>query len=145
LKLVVQRVSSAQVTVDGVVCGKIGPGLLILLGIHGGDGADTMEWGAKKCAELRIFQDDQDKMNLSLAELNGEALVISQFTLCADAQKGRRPSFIDAAPPAIAKPLYEHFVNALRTGGIRTATGIFAAKMSVSLVNEGPVTIILER
>lgn len=145
MKLVVQRVSSAQVTVDGVVCGKIGPGLLILLGIHGGDGADTMEWGAKKCAELRIFQDDQDKMNLSLAELNGEALVISQFTLCADAQKGRRPSFIDAAPPAIAKPLYEHFVNALRTGGIRTATGIFAAKMSVSLVNEGPVTIILER
>jgi D-tyrosyl-tRNA(Tyr) deacylase len=145
VKIVLQRVSSAQVSVDHQICGKIGHGLLILLGVEPDDEQGTMEWGARKCAELRIFQDDHDKMNLSLAEVNGEALVISQFTLCADAQKGRRPSFIGAAPPDLAKPLYEHFTQTLRTLGIRTASGIFAAKMSVSLVNEGPVTIILEQ
>ncbi|HEY3294167.1 MAG TPA: D-aminoacyl-tRNA deacylase [bacterium] len=145
MKLVLQRVSSAQVVVEGQVVGSIGQGVLVLLGVEGKDGPAEMEWGAKKVSELRIFQDEQDKMNLSLAEIHGEALVVSQFTLLGDAQKGRRPSFTAAAPPEQARPLYELFVNALRTQGIRTATGVFAAKMSVSLVNEGPVTILLSR
>jgi D-tyrosyl-tRNA(Tyr) deacylase len=145
MKIVLQRVSSAQVTVDGKVVGKIKAGLLVLLGVENGDTEADMEWGARKTAELRIFQDEDDKMNLGVLDTGGEALVISQFTLCADAQKGRRPSYTHAAPPEAAEPLYEHFVRALRARGVPTATGVFAARMSVSLVNEGPVTIILER
>jgi D-tyrosyl-tRNA(Tyr) deacylase len=145
LRIVLQRVGSASVTVDGKVVGKIGKGFLILLGIEGKDGQTEMDWGVRKVAELRVFQDEQEKMNLSLEDIGGEALVVSQFTLCADVQKGRRPSFVKAAPPEQAEPLYEYFVDKLRDMGIRTATGIFAAKMSVSLVNEGPVTILLER
>jgi D-aminoacyl-tRNA deacylase len=145
LRIVLQRVSSASVEVDGTIVGRIGKGYLVLLGVEGKDGEGEMDWGAKKVAELRVFQDAQDKMNLSLADVEGEALVVSQFTLCADVEKGRRPSFVKAAAPEQAKPLYEYFVSALRSAGIRTATGVFAARMKVSLVNEGPVTIVLDR
>jgi D-aminoacyl-tRNA deacylase len=145
MKLVLQRVSHAQVDVGGETVGSIGHGLLILLGVAKGDSAEEVEWGARKAAELRIFQDENGQMNRSLLEVGGGALVVSQFTLLGDAQKGRRPSFIDAAEPEIAKPLYEHFVKCLRDLGIPVETGIFAAKMSVSLINEGPVTILLER
>jgi len=145
LRLVLQRVSRAEVTVDGRSVGQIGHGLLVLLGVASGDTEAEMDWGVRKVAELRIFQDENDKMNRSLLDLNGEALVVSQFTLFADAQKGRRPSFTDAAPPAEAERLYDYFVSKLRETGVRTATGVFAARMAVSLVNEGPVTIILEK
>jgi D-aminoacyl-tRNA deacylase len=145
VRIVLQRVSSAQVTVDGKVTGQIGEGLLVLLGVGKGDTEETMEWGARKTAELRIFQDEQDKMNRSLQDVRGEALVVSQFTLFGDAQKGRRPSFTEAAPPEEAERLYKYFVEFLSSLGVHTETGIFAAKMSVTLVNEGPVTIILER
>jgi len=145
VKLVLQRVSSAQVVVDGRITGKIGLGLLVLLGVEQGDGKEEMKWGARKTAELRIFQDENDKMNRSLTEVGGEALVVSQFTLCCDVQKGRRPSFTDAAAPDAAEPLYQYFMQCLRDSGITVAEGIFAAKMSVSLVNEGPVTILLKR
>ena len=145
MRLVVQRVSRASVTVDGKTVGQIGTGLLVLLGVGQKDSEAEMEWGARKVAELRIFPDEQERMNRSLIEMGGEALVISQFTLYGDVQKGRRPSFIDAAPPELAEPLYLKFVSLLRAQGIRTETGIFAAKMSVSLVNEGPVTILFDK
>jgi D-tyrosyl-tRNA(Tyr) deacylase len=145
MRLVLQRVSRAQVSVDGEVAGEIGRGLLVLLGVQKGDGTEEIEWGARKTAELRIFQDEQDKMNLNLVDVNGEALVVSQFTLLANAEKGRRPSFTEAAPPEEAERLYLEFVDCLRKLGVPTATGTFAARMSVSLVNEGPVTIVLER
>jgi D-tyrosyl-tRNA(Tyr) deacylase len=145
MRLVLQRVSRAQVSVDGTVSGEIGRGILVLLGVENGDGLAEMEWGAKKAAELRIFQDDQDKMNLSLMDVRGEALVVSQFTLLADVERGRRPSFTDAAAPPEAERLYNYFVDCLRKMNVPTATGVFAAHMSVSLVNEGPVTIVIER
>ena len=145
MRIVVQRVSSASVTVDEKVVGMIGVGLLILLGVGKEDSEEVMEWGAKKVAELRIFQDEAERMNRSLLDVSGEALVISQFTLYGDAQKGRRPSFISAAPPELAEPLYLKFAEYLRNQGIRTEMGVFGAKMSVTLVNEGPVTIILDR
>ena len=145
LKLVLQRVSSASVTVDDERIGRIGAGLLILLGIEEGDDEEKLQWAARKTAELRIFQDDQNKMNLSLSEVGGSALVVSQFTLCADIRKGRRPSFIGAAPPEIAEPMCARFSALLREVGIHTETGKFGGKMSVSLVNEGPVTIIIDR
>jgi D-tyrosyl-tRNA(Tyr) deacylase len=145
MKLVVQRVSSANVVVDGRVVGEIGAGLLILLGVGRNDSGEEMEWGARKVAELRIFQDEQDRMNRNLLEISGAALVISQFTLYGDARKGRRPSYVDAAPPETAEPLYQRFVESLRNLGVHTETGVFAARMSVSLVNEGPVTIIVDR
>jgi D-aminoacyl-tRNA deacylase len=145
LKLVLQRVSSASVTVEGEVIGKIGEGLLILLGIEEGDNEEVLQWAVKKTAELRIFQDDQKKMNLSLVETGGSALVVSQFTLCADVRKGRRPSFIGAALPEVAISMCERFVSLLRHEGIHTETGEFGGKMSVSLVNEGPVTIIIQK
>lgn len=145
MRLVLQRVSRAEVIVEGKTVGEIGRGLLVLLGVQKGDSEAEMEWGAKKTAELRIFQDQHEKMNLSLKDVNGEVLVVSQFTLLADADKGRRPSFIDAAEQEEADRLYQYFTNCLRQVGIPTATGTFAAKMSVSLVNEGPVTIVLNR
>ena len=145
MRIAVQRVSSASVSIEGKVVGKIGIGLLVLLGVGKSDTRAEMEWGAKKVAELRIFQDSEQRMNLSVQEVGGAALVISQFTLYADAQKGRRPSFVDAAPPEVAEQLYEQFVECLRGQGVPTETGVFAAKMSVALVNEGPVTILLER
>ena len=145
MRIAVQRVSSARVSIEGKVVGEIGTGLLVLLGVGKSDTRAEMEWGAKKVAELRIFQDSEQRMNLSVQEVGGAVLVISQFTLYGDAQKGRRPSFVDAAPPEVAEPLYEQFVEYLRGQGVPTETGVFAAKMSVALVNEGPVTILLER
>lgn len=145
MRIVLQRVSSAQVSVDGAVVGQIGAGLVVLLGIEQGDTEAIVEWGAAKTAELRIFQDSDDRMNLSLLDVGGEALVISQFTLLGDARKGRRPNFTDAAEPEIAKRLYKYFCASLQQQGVHVETGIFAAKMSVALVNEGPVTLILDR
>lgn len=145
MRLVVQRVSSARVEIDGRVVGEIRAGLLILLGIGSGDGQDEIEWGVNKVSELRIFSDEQGKFNLSLEDVGGEALVVSQFTLLGDIQKGRRPSFIGAAQPEQAIPLYELFVTLLRNRGITTATGVFGAKMAVHLVNDGPVTIVMDK
>ena len=145
MRVVLQRVSSAGVSVDGRAISKIGPGLLLLTGFTSTDTADAVDWMADKIATLRIFGDDAGKMNLSLGDVGGAVLVVSQFTLYGDAAKGRRPSFIDAAPPAIAVPLYERFVEAFRVRGHPVATGEFGAMMSVELVNDGPVTLVLER
>jgi D-aminoacyl-tRNA deacylase len=144
MRAVLQRVSRARVTVDGTVTGEIGAGLMILLGVGRDDTAATASSMAEKCANLRIFEDDQGKMNRSLLEVKGSALVVSQFTLYGDARGQRRPSFIAAAPPELAKALYEEFCAALRKLGVTVATGIFQAMMSVELVNEGPVTILLD-
>jgi D-aminoacyl-tRNA deacylase len=144
MRAVVQRVSRASVTVDGRVTGEIGPGLMILLGVGGGDTSAVAASLAEKVANLRIFEDDQGKMNLSLLDVKGAALVVSQFTLYGDARGQRRPSFISAAPPEKAKALYEEFTVAMQGLGVRVATGIFQTMMSVELVNEGPVTILLD-
>jgi D-aminoacyl-tRNA deacylase len=144
MRAVVQRVSRARVLIDQEVVGQIDRGLLVLLGVARGDGAEQARWLADKIVSLRIFADDEGKMNRSLADVEGGALVVSQFTLYGDCQKGRRPSFIDAAPPEIAIPLYEEFLTAVRALGIPTATGRFGALMQVELVNDGPVTLILE-
>jgi len=144
MRAVVQRVSRARVTVEGRVAGEIGAGLMILLGVGREDSAAVAASLAEKVANLRIFEDDQGKMNRSLLEVKGAALVVSQFTLYGDARGQRRPSFISAAPPEQAATLYEEFNKALRALGISVATGIFQAVMSVELVNEGPVTILLD-
>ena len=144
MRLVLQRVTSGSVTVDGKVIASIGPGLVILLGIAHGDGEAQARLLAEKVAHLRIFSDEQGKMNLSLLETGGEAIVVSQFTLYADARKGRRPSFTDAALPDLALPLVERFAALLRSLGIPTQTGEFGAHMLVDIANDGPVTIILE-
>jgi D-tyrosyl-tRNA(Tyr) deacylase len=133
------------VTVDGRVTGSIGRGSLVLVGFAPPDGASQVEWMADKVAGLRIFSDDAGKMNLDLAAVGGAVLVVSQFTLYGDASKGRRPSFIGAAAPEVAVPLYQSFVAALRTKGLPVETGEFGAMMDVELVNDGPVTLILER
>lgn len=145
MRIVLQRVSSARVTVDGRVTGKIGSGLLLLAGFTATDTADTVDWMADKIATLRIFGDEAGKMNLALGDVRGEVLVVSQFTLYGDAAKGRRPSFVAAAAPAIAIPLYERFIEAFRVRGHPVASGEFGAMMSVELVNDGPVTLVLER
>jgi D-tyrosyl-tRNA(Tyr) deacylase len=139
-----QRVTHASVTIEGKVNGKIGKGLVILLGIKNGDTPADVQYLAEKCINLRIFEDDAGKMNRSVIEVNGELLVISQFTLYGDTRKGRRPSFIDAAPPEISEPLYEAFVAELRKQGISVATGIFGAMMQVGIYNDGPVTVIVK-
>jgi len=144
MRAVLQRVSRARVTVDGKVTGEIGPGLMVLLGVGKQDSSAIAASLAEKVANLRIFEDAQQKMNLSLLDTKGAALVVSQFTLYGDARGQRRPSFISAAPPDLAKQLYEEFCEALRRLGISVATGIFQAMMSVELVNEGPVTILLD-
>ncbi|HEX2057512.1 MAG TPA: D-aminoacyl-tRNA deacylase [Actinomycetota bacterium] len=144
MRAVVQRVSRAKVSVDGRVTGECGPGALVLLGIAPDDGAAEVSWIADKVANLRIFNDDEGKMNRSLLETGGAALVVSQFTLYGDARKGRRPSFIRAAQGPEAEALYEDVVAAFRAVGIETATGEFGAMMDVELVNEGPVTILLD-
>ncbi len=141
-----QRVSQASVTVSGAVVGEIGPGLLVLAGFTPGDDDGKLRWMAEKIVGLRIFPDGEEKMNLSLDEVGGDLLVVSQFTLYGDARKGRRPSFIDAAPPTIAIPLYERFLEILRkTTSGRVESGEFGAMMDVALVNAGPVTLVLER
>jgi D-aminoacyl-tRNA deacylase len=144
MRAVLQRVSRARVTVDGSVTGEIGAGLTILLGVGREDTSAIASSMAEKCANLRIFEDDQGKMNRSLLDVEGSALVVSQFTLYGDARGQRRPSFIAAAPPELAKALYEEFCAALRKLGVTVAIGIFQAMMSVELVNEGPVTILLD-
>ncbi len=144
MRVVLQRVSRARVTVDTNVTGEIGAGLMILLGVGREDTSATASSMAEKCANLRIFEDDQGKMNRSLLDVKGSALVVSQFTLYGDARGQRRPSFITAAPPELANTLYEEFCDALRKLGVTVATGIFQAVMSVELVNEGPVTILLD-
>jgi D-tyrosyl-tRNA(Tyr) deacylase len=126
------------------VVGEIGPGLLVLLGIRTGDTPEQVRWLADKTVGLRIFQDEQGKMNLSVAEVGASVLVVSQFTLYGDCQKGRRPSFMEAARPEVAEPLYEAFANAIRLHGVPVATGRFGADMQVELVNDGPVTLILD-
>lgn len=145
MKLVLQRVSQASVEVNGKIVGKIGRGVLVLLCVVSQDSAESAEYLAKKVAEFRIFPDEKHHMNLSLLDVHGEALVISQFTLAADAKKGKRPSFDLAAPPEEANTLYEKFVLCLRQLGINTETGIFGAYMLVSSINDGPVTFVLEK
>ena len=144
MRAVVQRVSEASVTVDDETIGQIGHGLLVLLGIGHDDDIHDAETLASKSSELRIFTDDDGKMNRSLLESGGEMLAVSQFTLFGDCRKGRRPSFVAAAPPQHAEPLYEHFIRAVSDLGIRVATGKFGADMQVSLVNHGPVTLLLD-
>ena len=144
MRAVLQRVSRARVTVEGRVTGEIGAGLMILLGVGRPDTSAIAASMAEKCANLRIFEDGQGKMNLSLLDVKGSALVVSQFTLYGDARGQRRPSFISAAPPELAKTLYQEFCEALRGLGVNVATGVFQAMMSVELVNEGPVTILLD-
>jgi D-aminoacyl-tRNA deacylase len=144
MRAVVQRVSRAKVTVEGKISGEIGAGLMILLGVGKEDGPSVAAAMAEKVANLRIFEDAGGKMNLSLLDVKGSALVVSQFTLYGDARGQRRPSFIAAAPPDLARKLYQEFCEALRKLGITLGTGIFQAMMSVELVNEGPVTILID-
>lgn len=145
MKIVLQRVKRAQVSIDGEVAGAIGKGILILLGVQGGDRREEADFLAAKCAELRIFADSEGKMNRSLAEAGGAALVVSQFTLLGDCRKGRRPSFTDAAPQQQGNELYEYFIGKLRERIPEVKTGVFGAMMDVELVNDGPVTFILEK
>jgi D-tyrosyl-tRNA(Tyr) deacylase len=145
VKAVVQRVAQGSVTVDGLVVGQIQSGLVVLLGIERGDGDEEAQWMANKIAHLRVFADEEGKFNRSLLDVAGEILMVSQFTLCGDVRKGRRPSFTSAAPPEVAEPLVER-VAALLTGqGVRVESGQFQAHMLVEIHNDGPVTIILEK
>lgn len=144
MKAIIQRVSRASVEVDGKIIGEIGPGLVILLGVAEDDEESDADYLAEKIVNLRIFNDDEDKMNLSLSDIQGEILAISQFTLYANTRKGRRPSFIGAALPEKAEPLYDYFIKKIEETGIGAAKGIFGAMMTVKIFNEGPVTIIME-
>lgn len=144
MRAVLQRVGRAEVAVDGAVVGRIGPGLLILLGVGPDDGPDDGARLADKIVHLRIFPDDEGRMNRSVRDTGGEVLVVSQFTLYGDTRKGRRPSFVGAAPPALAEPLYERFCEQVAALGPAVARGVFGAHMEVSLLNDGPVTLILE-
>ena len=144
MRIVIQRVLHSKVIAEGKTIAEIGRGFLILLGIAPGDGRPEAEYLAEKCAFLRIFEDSEGKTNLSIQDIKGEALVVSQFTLYADARKGRRPSFTDAAPPEIAEPLVRYFSERLNSIGVPTRTGSFGAHMRVELVNDGPFTILLE-
>lgn len=141
---VVQRVTEGKVHVDGQTIGEIGPGLLVLLGVSKSDEEKEADYLADKVANLRILEDEDGKMNRSLMETGGEMLVVSQFTLLGDCRKGRRPSFVEAAPPEKAERLYDYFVYQVRSKGIPVSTGQFQARMAVSLVNDGPVTLVLE-
>jgi len=144
MKIVLQRVLEAEVVVDGQTVGSINRGLLVFLGVAAEDTKEQTELLADKMAKLRIFPDESGKSNLSVSDIGGEVLVVSQFTLCADTKKGNRPSFINAAPPELANALYEYFVDYCRGKFTKVACGIFAADMKVRLVNDGPYTIILE-
>jgi D-tyrosyl-tRNA(Tyr) deacylase len=144
MRAVLQRVRRARVSVGDEVVGTIEQGLLVLLGVADGDTSEAARWLADKVVTLRVFADEAGKMNRSVAEVGGGVLVVSQFTLYADCRKGRRPSFIGAAAPELAVPLYETFVEAVRAQGVRAATGRFGAMMQVELVNDGPVTLILD-
>ncbi len=145
MRVVLQRVTAAAVTIGGREAGRIGRGFCLLVGFTHADTPAEVAWMAEKVAGLRLFADDEGKMNVGLGEAGGQLLVVSQFTLYGDAQKGRRPSFVDAARPEVAIPLYEAFVAALRARGLVVATGEFGADMQVEIRNDGPVTLILER
>lgn len=146
MRIVLQRVKSASVRVEGEVISEIGPGLLLLVGVARGDGEPGADWLAEKVAGLRIFNDEEGKMNRSVLEVGGEVLAVSQFTLLADTRKGKRPSFIRAALPEEAEPLFDYLCDRLRAAGVASVeTGRFGAMMDVALVNDGPVTIVLER
>jgi D-aminoacyl-tRNA deacylase len=145
MRVLIQRVSKASVIVEGQTISAIGKGLLILLGVGHGDGEEQTAFLAEKIANLRIFEDEQEKTNLSILDVKGEAIVVSQFTLYADTRKGRRPSFIDAALPDVAEPLVNRFAELLRGHGVPTQTGKFGAHMEVEIHNDGPVTIWLEK
>ena len=144
MRAVLQRVSQACVIIDGETAGQIDRGLLVLLGVTATDTPDDARWLAEKLVGLRVFNDADGKMNLSLPDVGGSMLTVSQFTLYGDCRKGRRPSFIDAAPPEIAIPLYEAFINSVKAQGIPVATGRFGAMMQVELTNDGPVTLIVD-
>ena len=144
MRAVVQRVSKAAVDIGGITTAPIGRGLVILLGIRRGDSSVDLTWMADKIIHLRIFPDGDGKMNISLADMGGEMLIVSQFTLYGDCRKGRRPGFSMAAPPEIAEPLYNQFIEEVRKLGIPAATGTFQAEMAVELVNDGPVTLLLD-
>lgn len=145
MKCVIQRVTSAGVAVEGRTVAAIGRGILVLLGVEKGDNESKADWLAEKIAGLRFFSDHEGKMNLSVREVGGALLVVSQFTLAGNCAKGKRPSFDTAAPAEEGRRLYEYFVQAVRRAGLQVATGVFQADMQVSLVNDGPVTFILER
>ena len=146
MRVVLQRVSRSQVTVANSITGRIDGGLLILVGFTEGDNESGLDWMAQKILGLRIFNDEAGRMNLSVRDIDGGILVVSQFTLYGDTQKGRRPSFIHAAPPSVAEPLYDRFVQLLRDRAPdRVETGVFGAMMDVELVNDGPVTLVLDR
>ena len=144
MRACVQRVSEARVSVAGEVCGQIGPGLVVLLGVAAGDSQEDAKALAEKVAALRIFDDGEGKMNLALADVVGAMLVVSQFTLLGDCRKGRRPSYVAAAPPNVAETLYQKFVDAVAESGIPVATGKFRQHMLLSLTNDGPVTLLLD-
>lgn len=144
MRAVVQRVRRAAINIDGINTAAIGRGLVIFLGIRGSDNAVDLSWLADKIIHLRIFPDGNGKMNTSLADIGGEMLIVSQFTLYGDCRKGRRPGFSTAAPPEFAEPLYNQFIEEVRKRGIPVATGTFQAEMAVDLVNDGPVTILLD-
>jgi D-tyrosyl-tRNA(Tyr) deacylase len=144
MRAVIQRVKNSSVVVDNNIIGEIGPGLMVLLGIAREDSTEDADYLADKVVNLRIFQDENNKMNLSLLDIKGEMLVVSQFTLLGDCRKGRRPSFVSAADPAKADDLYRHFVEKVSLKGVSVQTGQFRAMMDVSLVNDGPVTLIVE-
>ena len=145
MKTVIQRVSQSSVEVEGRITGQIGKGLMILLGVGHEDTEEQADYLADKIAAMRIFEDENDKMNLSIKDIGGEFLVISQFTLYADCRKGNRPSFVNAGKPDEANRLYEYFCQRLRDKGFKVDQGVFGAHMNVSLINDGPVTIVLER
>jgi D-aminoacyl-tRNA deacylase len=145
MRVVVQRVSRASVTIDGEVTGRIGRGLLLLTAMTGQETREDLEWMASRCVGLRVFPDEEDKMNRSLEEAGGALLVISQFTLYGDCRKGRRPSFIGAGAPEVSEPLFGRFLETLRALGVEVQTGRFGAMMQVELVNDGPVTLIIDR
>lgn len=144
MRAVVQRVSRAEVAVGGDTTGKIGQGLCVLLGVHRDDGRQDIRWMAEKLVNLRIFEDDSGKMNLSLLDVGGGLLVVSQFTLYGDCRKGRRPSFVEAAEPEKAEAFYGEFLETVRSMGVHAEEGVFKAMMDVELVNQGPVTLVVE-
>ncbi|MGM0587638.1 MAG: D-aminoacyl-tRNA deacylase [Bacteroidota bacterium] len=146
MKVVVQRVSRGKVSVDGEISGQISNGLLVLLGIHGSDDEETIDWMCQKLSKLRVFEDENERMNLSVEDIDGELLIVPQFTLYGDVSKGTRPSFTDAAKPGKAKKLYNQFVEHLKqVTEVPVETGVFGAYMDVEMNNDGPVTIIIEK
>ncbi|MBN1858519.1 D-tyrosyl-tRNA(Tyr) deacylase [Candidatus Bipolaricaulota bacterium] len=144
MRIVVQRVALASVSVDGSIVGEIAGGILLLVGVELGDERHDLAWIARKIVEMRIFEDEQQKMNRAVRDCGGAVLAVSQFTLLADTRRGRRPSFARAAPPEIAEPVFDGLVSALRETGVDVATGVFGARMAVTLVNDGPVTMVLD-